>query len=90
MDFLAQRHPAYDYMSAEEAMAKLNGSKAGDPARGVKAKYQLVVMKKPPLRVIVGADAYKAIMAKIEAYKENYRRFEGLSNGTDVEGCKAP
>ena len=29
-------------------------------------------------------------MAKTEAYEENYRGFEGLSNTTDVEGCKAP
>lgn len=37
----------------------------------------------------MGADAYKAIMAKIKAYEDNYRS-EGLSNTTDVEGCNAP
>ena len=36
----------------------------------------------------MGPDAYKAIMVKIKAYEENYRRFEGLSNITDVEGVR--
>ena len=76
-------------MSTEDAMAMRNESQAGDPVKGVKAKYQLVVMKESPLRVIVGVDAHKAVMVKIEVYEENYRRFEGLSNGTDLEGCKA-
>ena len=39
--------------------------------------YQLAVIKEPPLRVVVGTDAYKVTMAKIEAYKEKHRRFEG-------------
>lgn len=69
-------------------MAMRNESQAGDPVKGVKAKYQLVVMKELPLRVIVGADAYKAVMAKIEVYKENYRRFEGLSNSTILRGVR--
>ena len=80
MDSPAQRHPAYDNISAEEAMAKRNGSKAGDPIEGVTARYQLAVLKEPLLKVIVGADTYKAIMAKIEAYEESDRRFERLNN----------
>lgn len=51
-------------------------SQARDPVKGVKAKYQLLVLKEPPLRVIVGADTYKAIMMKIKAYKESDRRFK--------------
>lgn len=35
--------------------------------------------------MIVGADTYKAIMAKIDTY----RRFKGLSNDMDVERRKA-
>ncbi len=84
-----QRHLAYNNMSTKDAMALRNESQDGDPVKGVKAIYQLAVMKEPPLRVITGADAYKAIMAKIEGYEENYGRFEGLSNGTDLKGCKA-
>ena len=35
----------------------------------------------------MGAEVYKAIMAKIEAYEESDRRFEGLNNSTDIDGC---
>ena len=87
VDFPTQRHLAYDHMSAKESMAKLNGSQARDPVKGAKAKYQLAVTKEPPLRMIVEMDAYKATLAKIEAYGEKYRRFEGLRNSADVEGC---
>ena len=46
-----------------------------------------MIIKEPLLRVIVGTEVYKAIMAKIEAYEESDRRFEGLNNSTDVDGC---
>ena len=41
-----------------------------------------MVIKEPFLRVVVGAEVYKAIMAKIEAYEDSDRRFEGLNNST--------
>ena len=46
-------------------------------------------MKEPPLRVIVGVEVYKVIIAKIEAYEESDRRFKRLNNSIGVEGCKA-
>ena len=48
-----------------------------------------MVIKELPLRVLIRAAVYKAIMAKIEAYEESDKRFERLHNSTDVEGCKA-
>ena len=48
----------------------------------------MAIIKELPLRVLVGATVYKAIVAKIEAYEESDRRFERLNNSTDVEGCK--
>ncbi len=69
-------------------MGDRNGSQAGDPIKGAKVMYQLAVMKDPPLRVVIGTDVYKAIMGKIEAYGVNYRKYEEISNSTDVEGIK--
>jgi len=86
MAFPEKRHPAYDHMNAKEAMGKRNGTQAGDPPKAAKAMYELAVMKDPPLRVVLGSDAYKAIMGKIEAYGENYKKYEKLSNSTDVDG----
>ncbi len=42
-------------------------------------------MKDPPLRGVVGRDAYQAIMGKIKAYEENYKKYEQISNSTDVD-----
>lgn len=90
MAFPEKRHPAYDHIDAEAQMKKRNGTQAGDPPKGAKVFYELAVMKDPPLRVVVGTDAYAAIMDKIEKYKANYTKYEKLSNSTDVDGYKAP
>ena len=90
MGFAEERNPAYDHLNAKAAMEKRQGSQAGDPVKGAKAMYQLAVMKDPPLRVVVGSDAYTAILAKIKAYGENYKKYEELSNSTDVDGYVRP
>jgi len=90
MAFPEKRHPAYDHIDAKTQMNKRNGTQAGDPPKGAKAMYELAVMKDPPLRVVIGTDAYKAIMGKIQAYGENYKKYEKISNSTDVEGYQAP
>ncbi|MCJ1382358.1 hypothetical protein MMC17_005471 [Xylographa soralifera] len=85
MAFADERHPAYDHINAKEAMGKRNGKQAGDPKKGARAMYELAVMKDPPLRVVIGSDAYQGVMSKLETYKENYTKYEKLSNSTDVE-----
>ncbi|KAL9065955.1 MAG: hypothetical protein Q9161_007870 [Pseudevernia consocians] len=90
MAFPKKRHPAYDHMNAQKSMGERHGTQAGDPIKGAKAMYEFAVMKDPPLRVVIGTDAYKAIMGKIESYGENYKKYEKISNSTDVEGYKAP
>jgi len=47
-------------------------------------------MKDPPLRCVVGSDAYTAINAKLDNYRENVKKFEKLSNSTDAEGYERP
>ena len=85
MAFAEERHPAYDHINAKEQMEQRNGKQVGDPVKAARAMYELAVMKDPPLRVVVGSDAYKAIMGKIESYKDNYQKYEKLSNSTDVD-----
>jgi len=48
--------------------------------------YQNTVLTSAIVRCVVGTDAYKAIMDKLEKYKENYTKYEKLSNSTDVDG----
>lgn len=82
----ADRHPAYDHLNAKKSMTERHGTQAGDPQKAAKAMYQLATMEDPPLRVVVGTDAYKAIMEKIRKYAENYKKYEKISNSTNVDG----
>lgn len=70
-------------------MSQYHGNQAGDPVKGAKAMYELAVMENAPLRVVLGNAAYKMVMRKLESYKENYVRFEELSNSTEVDGYRA-
>jgi len=90
MAFGENKNKAYDHINAEETMGKRHGTQAGDPAKAGKVFYELAVMKDPPLRVVVGSDAYKALGDKLETYKANWKRFEELSNSTDVDGYQRP
>jgi len=80
-----EKNPAYDHLNAEKTMKERNGTQAGDPVKGAQAFYELGVMDDPPLRVVVGTDAYKRINQKIETYSKNIPKYEKLSNSTDVD-----
>lgn len=92
MAFVDEEHknPAYDHLNAKEAMGKRNGTQAGDPRKGALAMYELAVAEDPPLRCVVGTDAYKGILDKLEKYKGNVEAWKELSNSTDVDGYQAP
>ncbi|KAL1632267.1 hypothetical protein SLS56_003847 [Neofusicoccum ribis] len=89
MEF-AETHPAYDHLNAKEIMGKRHGSQPGDPKKGAQAFYDLAVMEDPPLRCVVGTDAYAGINEKLEQYKVNIKKHEKLSNSTDVDGYQKP
>lgn len=89
MDFGEINHPAYDHMNAKENAGKRHGSQPGDPAKAAKVFYDLAIMKDPPIRCVVGTDAYSLIKKKLEDYSENVTRFETWSNSTNVEGYEA-
>jgi NAD(P)-dependent dehydrogenase (short-subunit alcohol dehydrogenase family) len=90
MDFGEIDHPAYDHINAKKAMGERNGTQAGDPAKAAKVFYDLAVLDDPPLRCIVGTDAYTNINKKLDSYQESVKKFEKWSNSTDVDGYKAP
>jgi len=90
MDFGENKNSAYDHIDAKTTMGKRHNTQAGDPVKGAIAFYDLAVMKDPPLRCVVGTDAYSRIRKKLETYDESTKKFEKLSNSTDVEGYQAP
>lgn len=85
MEFGEKNKEVYDHLDARKRASDRHMTQEGDPVKGAKVFYELAVMEDPPLRCIVGSDAYKAINAKLETYSENVKRFEKWSNSTDVD-----
>lgn len=85
MDFGEKKHPAYDHIDAKDTMGKRNGTQVGDPVKGGRAFWDIAKLEDPPLRIVIGSDAYKGVMEKIEQYKELYPKYKELSNSTDVD-----
>jgi NAD(P)-dependent dehydrogenase (short-subunit alcohol dehydrogenase family) len=90
MDFGEVENKPYDHIDAKENAKKRHGTQAGDPVKAAKVFYDLAVMDDPPLRCVVGTDAYTSISKKLETYKENVENFKEWSNSTNVDGYKAP
>lgn len=85
MDFAENKNAAYDHLDAKDRMGKRHGTQAGDPAKAAAAMYKLAKEKDPPLRCILGTDAFKAINNKLDTYRQNIDKYKSLSNGTDVD-----
>lgn len=88
MDFGEKKNPAYDHLNAKERMGQRHGTQAGDPPKAAKVFYDLAVMRDPPMRCVVGTDAYARINKKLDGYRENVKNFAKWSNSTDVDGYK--
>jgi len=87
MAFPEKKHPAYDHLDAKKNMGERNGTQAGDPKKGGKAMYALATINDPPLRAVIGSDAYQAMQGKIKEYGELYGRedLSKIANSTDVD-----
>ena len=87
MDFPEEKKPEYDHLDAKETMTKRHGVQAGDPKKGAEAMYRLATLEEPPLRFVIGTDAYEAIHDKIKTYQELYSRkdLSEIANSTDVD-----
>ncbi|KAK1062111.1 hypothetical protein LTR74_010544 [Friedmanniomyces endolithicus] len=81
---------AYDHMDAKKTMGERHGTQAGDPVKGARAMWEIAQLPSPPLRTVIGSDAYKAIMGKIKTYGEEYPKYQELAESTDVEGYQRP
>jgi len=83
MQFGEVKNPAYDHMDPRDTASKRHNQQPGDPKKGAQAFYELAMMKDPPLRCVVGTDAYSGITEKLKTYGENVKKYEKLSNSTD-------
>jgi len=61
----------------------ISGSQAGDPVRASEAIIAAVDQERPPLRLPLGAVAYEAMGAEIEALRKEHASLEQIARGAD-------
>ncbi|GAC1366446.1 MAG: oxidoreductase [Acidobacteriaceae bacterium] len=62
---------------------KQDGRQKGDPLRAVHAMMQVVEAPKPPLRLLLGADAVKRVRSKIDTWQKEIAAWESTSIAAD-------
>jgi NAD(P)-dependent dehydrogenase (short-subunit alcohol dehydrogenase family) len=82
---LAEGRPEYDATVGKTArfQREFNGKQPGDPARAAAALLKLASLEDPPLRLVLGSDAYNAAEKNDLAKIELGRKWKDLSCSTD-------
>src|SRR5712692_9588401 len=86
---LSEGHPEYD--STVGATARFqrdyNGKQPGDPKKAAQAIVRLTQEQKPPLRLLLGSDAYNGAEKNDLARLEEARSWKELSLSTDLDSA---
>src|SRR6266446_7111862 len=82
---LSEGHPEYDSRVGATARFQrdYNGKQPGDPKKAAQAILQLAQEQKPPLRLLLGSDAYNGAEKNDLARLEEARKWKELSLSTD-------
>ena len=80
--------PAYDEVIGpfRSALPESDGSQPGDPAKAAAAILDALAAERPPLRLALGNDAADAIAAHLDGAHAEFRAWEAVSRGTDIDG----
>jgi NAD(P)-dependent dehydrogenase (short-subunit alcohol dehydrogenase family) len=82
---LSEGHPDYDATVGASArfQREFDGKQPGDPQKAAEAVVRVTQEKNPPLRLLLGADAYTRAETNDLARLEEARRWKELSLSTD-------
>jgi NAD(P)-dependent dehydrogenase (short-subunit alcohol dehydrogenase family) len=76
-----------DYVASVGASAERtrvsSGSQKGDPAKAAQAMLQVAAMEEPPLRLLLGSDAYELATAAARRQLDSDEKYAQLSRSTD-------
>jgi len=62
-----------------------SGSQPGDPAKAAAAIVAIVDTQEPPLRLLLGTDAYNLALGRLDTLRENFTKWRDMSLGTDFD-----
>src|SRR5579872_3366745 len=84
---LSEGRPEYDQTVGATARFQrdYNGKQPGDPKKAAAAIVQLTQAEKPPLRLLLGTDAYQGVENNDVARLEEARAWKDLSLSTDYQ-----
>jgi len=84
---LSEGHPEYDSTVGKAARFQraYDGNQPGDPKKAAHAILQLTQEQRPPLRLLLGSDAYNGAEKNDLARLEEARMWKELSLSTDLE-----
>ena len=77
---------AYEHLDAEQAMKAVARAQIGDPSKGAAAIYELALVEKPPLRCLLGSEAFETMRTAFREREESYRAFEDVALPVDIDG----
>ncbi|WP_454915975.1 oxidoreductase [Xanthobacter sediminis] len=60
-----------------------SGTQPGDPARGAAAVITAVEAEAPPLRLLLGSDAYALALGRLDALRQNFEAWKDLTASAD-------
>jgi NAD(P)-dependent dehydrogenase (short-subunit alcohol dehydrogenase family) len=60
-----------------------SGVQPGDPVRGAAAILRAVEADQPPLRLLLGSDAYQLVLAKLDVMRKDFEEWRELTFSTD-------
>jgi len=82
---LREGRPEYDATVGKTARFQrdYNGKQPGDPTRAAEALLKLASVEEPPLRIVLGIDAFNAAEANDLAKIELGKKWKDLSYATD-------
>jgi NAD(P)-dependent dehydrogenase (short-subunit alcohol dehydrogenase family) len=76
-DYKAALDPVRAYFHAN------NGKQRGDPMKAVQAIMDVVELPDPPLHLLLGAAAWNRMRGKLEQWREEMAKYEGVTLGAD-------
>ncbi|MBB3465074.1 oxidoreductase [Rhizobium sp. BK377] len=65
------------------AAREYSGKQPGDPVRGAAAIIRAVDAAEPPLRLLLGSDAYKLAQGRLEVLRKNFDAWQHVTVSTD-------
>lgn len=84
LSFPTAPHPAYDFLKRQrERAAAVDGLQIGDPDRALQAMLAAMNSEVPPMRLLLGSDAYQFAVQALQARQTDVETWRVTTESTD-------